>query len=249
MSSPKPHFYFEPVKLLMGVSVEEPEAPRSEFADFVEAGGIESDYFFRKTVAENNEDFEVLDIHAVISSAIIGAYSSVSKKLREKLNPVVSSDTMEGLFHLPDKVDNMFVRRSLLDTPPKVYLHRKSPTLIVPSLPNTFCVISNEAKNVQGLINELKSKCESLSMVTRDFGLALQKFLSAKDYQSFLLSKMEKISKFEIGEPKNTFEKEVIAACSSVTSSFLPNVNVQFKEPPECFEYDVFINLPPRLIL
>jgi hypothetical protein len=247
MSSPKPQFYFEPVSILVGPSVEEPEAPRPEFVDFVAATrGIDSDYFFRKTVSENSEDFEVIDVHAMFSYAMTGAYNSVSKKLKEKLSPVISSDTLDGLFHLPSTVDNMLVRRAFVDMPTTVYLHKKSPTMIVPIRSDTFCVISNEAKKVQALVKELKSKCDALSTVTKDFGLALQKFLSARDYQSFLLTKMEKISKFEIGEPKNPFEKEVIEACSLVTNSFLPNVTVQFEEPNECFEYDVFINLPPR---
>ncbi|MFA5364479.1 MAG: hypothetical protein WC325_04780 [Candidatus Bathyarchaeia archaeon] len=248
MSSLNSKFYFEPVLLLSGSSVEGTETSDDNIngmQEFILERGSDSEYFFKKTIVDN-PDFEILDIHSVISSAIIGAYNSASKKLGDKLTTIISSNTMDALFHFPNKVDRMSVRRTLADTPPLVYLHKKSPTLIVPSQTNTFCVISKEKKYVETLLNTLKLNCEELNKVTKDFGLSLQRFLTAKDYQSFLLSKMEKINTFEIGTPRNSFEQEVIDVCASVTNCFLSNVNVQFNEPSENFEYDVFINLPPR---
>lgn len=245
----KSQFYFEIVSILVGEQNEETDTARVGFHDVFLPSGVDREYFFRKIVIENTEDFEVLDIHAMISSALSGAYNSVSKKLVEKLSPVISTDNMDRLFHLPSKIDDMLIRRSFLDTPPIVYLHKKSPTFIIPSPGNTFCVISNDSKNVTSLIRSLKSKSEELAIITKDFGLPLQKFLAGKDYQAFLLTNMEKIAKFESGNPKNNLEKEVIDVCSKVTSSFLSNVTVHFKEPNESFEYDFFINLPRNKLI
>jgi hypothetical protein len=248
MSSAKPRFFFEPVSILVGQRVEEPSGQRSEDEEVIleSRGELSSQYFFKKIVAENSDDFEVLDIHDEISSLITNAYGSVAQMLREKLSSVISSEMMEILFHLPSKPDEYLVRRALRETPGLLYIHKNSPSLIIPSSANTFCVLSNEAKHVNALIVDIKSKFENLSKVTRDFGLELLKFLTSKDYQSFFLEKIEKVSKIEFGNPKNPFEKEVIEVCSQVTTSFLSNVIVQFKEPVESFEYDVFLNFPPR---
>lgn len=247
MSAPLTRFYFEPVSMLVGESAEEPEGVHQGVPDILLISQRQdSEYFFRKTVSENSQDFEVLDIQATLSSAVSGAYNSVSKEIKEKLTPIISPETMSSLFHLPKTVDATYIRRALVEIPTIVYLHKKSPTMIVPSRGDVFCIISNEAKNVKALTADLKAQCENLSRITHDFGLVLKSFLTGREYQSYLLAKIEKVIKHEIGSPKNEFEKEVVEACSSVTSSFLPNVNVQFQEPNECFEYDVFINLPPR---
>lgn len=248
MSSNKPKFNFEHVSVLVGQRVESASGSHPEDDDFIieSKGELSSQYFFKKIIADNSEEFETLDIRDEISSLIATAYGSVATKLREKLSSVISAEMTEILLRLPSKPADYLMRRTLSETPGLLYLHKKSPTLIIPSSINVFCIISNEAKHVQALIADIKSKCESLSNITKDFGLELIKFLTSKDYQSFLLEKMEKVQKVEYGKPKNAFEEEVIRVCSQVTTSFLSNINVQFAEPTENFEYDLFMSIPPR---
>jgi hypothetical protein len=127
-----------------------------------------------------------------------------------------------------------------------LYIHKSSPSLVVPVTENTFCIISNEEGHVSALALKIKSQIEELSEVTKDFGLKLKKVLLSKDYQRFILESMKNVDKAELGDPRNDFEKEVIETCSRVTTSFLSNVTVQFKDPLESFEYDVFSSFPPR---
>lgn len=247
MSSDKPKFYFEPVNVLVGRHVEAELESESDEERLAEESRTEltGQYFFKKVIAENKEEFETIDIRSEISSLFADAYQSVALKLKEKLNSVISSEMMDVLFRFPSKLPEYEMRRTFRQAPRLLYLHKESQSLVIPSSANIFCVLSNEAKHVQNLVASIKSKFEELNNVTKDFGLELLKFLTSKDYQSFFLEKIEDVTKIEYGEPKNPFEKEVISRCSQITSSFLSNVNVQFKEPNEIFEYDVFLSFPP----
>jgi len=247
MSYAKSKFYFEPVSVLLGRSGE----PESEEAEFIgeSRGELGGQYFFKKVIAENSEDFETVDIRSEISLLITNAYDSVAENLREKLSSLISPEMANILFRIPSKPSANLVRRALRDAPGRLYFHKKSPTIIIPSSSNVFCVLSNEAKHVHNLVANIKSKFEELNNITRDFGLELLKILTSNDYQSFFLENIDKVKKIEFGEPKNSFEKEVINVCSQITSSFLSNVNVQFEEPSESFEYDVFVSFPPKSIV
>lgn len=250
MSSDKPKFYFEPVNVLVGRHVEAELESESDEERYAEESRTElsGQYFFKKVIAENREEFETIDISSEISSLVADAYQSVALKLKEKLSSVISPEMMDVLLRFPSKLGaraEYDTRRTFRQAPRLLYLHKESPSLVIPFSANVFCVLSNEAKHVQSLVASIKSKFEELNNVTKDFGLELLKFLTSKEYQSFFLEKIENVTKIEYGEPKNPFEKEVISRCSQITSSFLSNVNVQFKEPNESFEYDVFLSFPP----
>jgi len=248
MSSAKPIFYFEPVNIFGGQRAEPTAELHPEAEEFIieSRGELSSQYFFRKIVAENTDEFETLDAREEISSLVTNAYDSVAVKLKEKLSSVISPEMIGALIRLPTRPTDYLLRRTLRETPGLLYIHKKSPSLIVPVSSGVFYVISNEARLVEALISDIKSKCEALNKVTKDFGLELLRFLTAKDYQRFLLEGIEKVKKVEYGKPKNAFEEEVINVCSRVTTSFVSNVDVEFAEPTESFEYDVFMNFPPR---
>jgi hypothetical protein len=250
MSSSKPIFYFEPVSVLVGREIEETSPLQATLPPDVvvipEKTAESAEYFLNKTVYKNSEEFKTLNIQEEIYSTVATSYNSVAQKLKAELTEVIPANVADILINLPSEPDGYYVRQTVRDAPEHLYIHKNSPALIIPVSTNTFCIISSEARHVNSLALHIKSQIESLGKVTADFGLKLRHVLLAKEYQAFVLKSMENVSKIELGEPKNDFEKEVIDTCSQVTTSFLSNVNVHFKEPTENFEYDIFVNFPAR---
>lgn len=248
MSSKECPFYFEPVGWLVGkireptYEEEEPLVVSRFFVEpRIELGG---DYFFRKTVAENEEEFETVDVHSELLFAIAQGMESVETKLKEQLSSITSSEIIEKLLAPLRQRALRRIERPLTfrGVPRRFHFHKESPSIIFSVASNFFYVISDSKKHATTLVKDIKSKFEKLNEVTKDFDLELSKFLTSKDYQSFILERFENVKKIDYGKPRNAFEEKVIETCGKVTSSFLSNVNVEFEEPKESFEYDLFVD-------
>jgi hypothetical protein len=173
MSSQKPTFFFEPVSILIGLGIEETSFERTELPEnavIIPERSESAEYFLNKTIYENNDDFEVLNVRDEIYSALAATYGSVGQKFREKLASVISPSIAEILINLSSEPDQYYVRRALREAPEHLYIHKSSPSLIVPVTENTFCIISNEERHVSALALNIKSQIENLSKVTKDFG-------------------------------------------------------------------------------
>jgi len=236
-------FFFEPVRLLVESRDETASSP-TEYEHAILRRDLQ-EYFFKKTIVEDNEAFEELDIRNEIYSVVSNAYESVASKFKKKLSSVIPDELINTLVRIPNP-DNYLVRRALRFTIGRLYVHKDSPSLIIPVSSNIFYILSKEPKYVQELVEDIRSRCEDLNKITKDFGLELTSFLTSKEYQRYLVEKISKVKKIDYGKPKNPLEEDVIKACSRVTSSFLSNINIQFVEPTESFEYDLYMHLPIR---
>lgn len=244
MPSEELPFYFEPVRCLVGKTRE----PTYDEEDFLVESHSElgADYFFKKIIAENEDEFETVDVRSELLDVLSRGISSVETKLKEKFSLITSSEIIEKLLEpmrasAARALDRTYGPLTSRRVPRRFHFHKESPSVIFSVTSNIFYVISENRKHATDLVTGIKSKFEELNEVTKDFDLELLKFLTSQDYQSFILKRIENVSKVGYGKPRNAFEEKVIKTCKKVTSSFLSNVNVEFEESAESFEYDVFV--------
>lgn len=244
MSSKELPFYFEPVRWLVG-KIREPTYEEEEF--LVEPRSeLGADYFFKKVISEHEDEFETVDVPSKLLEAVIQGISSTETKLKEQLSPIISSETIEKVLEpiRTRALDRIHSRLTFRGVPRRFHFHKESPSVIFSVTSNLFYVISENKKDATTLVTDIKSKFEKLNEVTKDFGLELLRFLTSREYQSFALENLENVKKIDYGKPRNAFEEKVMKTCGKVTSSFLSNVNIEFDEPAESFEYDVFLGFP-----
>lgn len=247
MSAEETPFYFAPVRYDVVRTAEVTPAEEEKFIS-TSRSELSSDYFFNKVISENEEEFETIDVYSVFRDTIGKSIDLVEHKLRERLEKVTSSDILTQL--LPHKEDRYIspylIRRFIGDVPRRFCFHKNTASLIIPITSHTFYVISEDEKSATSLLEEIKHRFEQLGEITKDFGLKLSRFLTAQEYQNSILENLEHVKEIEFDKPQNVFEEEVIEACSKLTSSFLSNVKVQFDEPVESFEYDLFIGFTEK---
>ena len=199
-------------------------------------------YFFQKAIAQNEEEFEGVNINNQIRKIITKATNNVLKQLREKFEAVVpSSEVIKSI--IPEKIpEHYYYGRILRELPMGIYFHKSKKVAIIPISPVSIYLFGCTKKDISETIAKIIKKCKELNEVTSDFGLKFNGFLSSREYQEDLLNNLSHVEKIESGDPKNDFEKEVIQECEKITTSFLSNVNIKFKEPTETFEYDIFLS-------
>lgn len=253
MSEKEPlSFCFEPLRFLVRSSTSQ-EVPTNREGtlrrrvwvrnSFVEETFFpeQVDYFFRKTIAENSEDFEVINVSLEIRKLFSKGVKNTLERLKEKLGSVIpSSEIMNSI--VPEKIqDHYLLRRIARELPMAVYFHKTKPVAIIPKSPTSIYLVGPNKEVVKEIIGKIIRKSQELGEVTSDFGLELTKVLTSREYQEHLLTLLEHIDSIEIGKSKNNFEKEVIQEVSRFTTSFLPNVTIKFTNPVESFEYDIFL--------
>lgn len=241
MESSKCPYCFEPIKILVN---SRPRASARAMPELFEVPleareGAGARYFLNKILSENDEDFETINIGSKFIEAIKHEAGSLVAGVKERLSPIVSPEIAEVLLKIPD-IEPYMSYRLIRGIPTSFFFYRKNPSVIL-AKEGSLYVISKNRENITSVVEHLKSKCEELNKITKDFGLELVKFLTYQDYQNAILDNTPKIKKREIGTPRNEFEEKVIKTVQNITTSFLPNVTIQFDEPPETFEYDVFI--------
>lgn len=240
MESGKCPYCFEPIKIVVNSRGRASSRTSVYLLDTpLEAREFGARYFFSKIVSENEEDFETINIGSRFLETVKHEASSLVTKIKERLSPIVSPEIAEVLLKIPD-IEPYLPYRMIRGIPTSFFFYKKNPSVIVPKEGDLY-VISKNRENITSLIDHLKSKSEELNRITKDFGLELVKFLTYQDYQNAILDNTPKIKKRDLGTPRNEFEEKVIKTVQSVTTSFLPNVTIQFDEPAEIFEYDVFI--------
>lgn len=255
MSNENSAFYFEPVRYVVRFSrrrfpspvsrIERRQIYMRHFRDDIgldsPAGRLGERYFFQKTVAQNKEEFEVVNVQAQLMKLISNGTRNLLKKLKEKFGSVLPYTEVVDTI-LPQDIPEHFYLSDIARLLPRtVYFHKTRPVAIFSMSPVSMYILGNKRKDVEKTIKDIKSKCEILNEITVDFGLELVKVLTSHEYQRFLLNDMEDIEKTEYGKPKNDFEQEVLQTCEETTTSLLSNLTIIFSKPKESFEYDLFI--------
>jgi len=201
-------------------------------------------YFFNRVI-ENEDDFEAINIMADVSHAARERARDLVGRLKGKLEAIVTlPEVVEQL--MPSDLAQETVDRMIVDVPevefPPYYFYKHNSSIVIPTAtPNVFFIISKTKEEADQLTQFIKLEFEKLNSVTKDFGLQLVEFLIGRSFQENVLRASSRIVSIGLKEPKDEFEKEIIATCESLTNSYLPNVEITFKEPAEIFEYDIFI--------
>lgn len=203
-------------------------------------------YFFDRVVRKNEKDFERINVNAEIELAFKSTIEKLNEKLRKKLETMTTT---------PEIIEQLFPFKILLEKTGRIffdpedlflsqyYFYKHNPSIVIPSTSNTFYILSKSKDEAVELLQFIKSECEKLSEVTKDFGLELNQFLTGRDYQESLLRNFKNIQSINYKKPKDEFEEKIIHVCEETTSSYLSNVEVAFTEPVETFEFDIFVGV------
>jgi len=249
-------FCFEPLRYLVRSSVRRrvpfPVDRRripmhTRLDEYFAAPEFGGEYFFQKTVAENREEFEIIDVGHELRRLIDKWTNGLTKRLKERFASVIPSTEVVDIILPQSLPERVYIPRIARGLPRPVYFHKVRPVAVIPISPVSMYILGNKREHVTKVIEDIKFRCEELNEVTADFGLELLKILTSRDYQEFLLERLEKIEKTDYGNPKNDFEKEVIQTCEETTTSLLSNLTIVFSEPTESFEYDLFIGFGDEL--
>jgi len=130
-----------------------------------------------------------------------------------------------------------------LPSTPDIFVTIDEPkVLIIRIWSNVFLIISKELEKAKKINEMIRLEFERLNKTTKDFGLNLSEYLTGNEYSMSMINRItEKISTITIRPTKNTFEQEVIDMIEKFTNSSIHNIEIQFKEPNESFEYDILL--------
>jgi len=205
-------------------------------------------YFFDRVVRRNKKDFESIHVRRELDRLIEGSIKKLVDKLRAKLEKIVPPHVHKMVDAFAPPADE-FIDDITIDyeAPGEYYFYKHNSSVILPINVDSFCVLSRTRENATQLVQFIKSEFEKLNEVTKDFNLELSEFMSGQKYQEILLGSSENIQIVGSKKPRNKFEKEIIDFCESITSSFLPNLEISFTEPTETFEYDIFVGFTEEI--
>ena len=200
----------------------------------------DTSYFFEKVIEKNNSKFQQIGVSDAtqdnISKMIHTELRGQEEKLTNASGDVDVTSKLVSIFQDWDKntvIPAQYGAYVTLDEPLGIILRTAN---------NAILIISKDLEQCKKIYETMRLDFEKLNKTTKDFGLNLSEVLTGNEYSMSMINRNnENIKQMNLRPTKNTFEEEVIGELGKITNCNLNNVEIQFSEPTETFEYDILL--------
>jgi len=200
----------------------------------------DANYFFEKVIENNISKFQQVGISQATQENIS---KMIQTELRGQENKLTSAS---GDVDITSKLLNIFRdwdENIITPTNYGAFVTQDEPMGIILRIRrNTLMIIAKDLEQAKKINETIRMDFEKLNKTTKDFGLNLTEYLTGKEFSLSMLNRInDKIKQLNYRPTKNSFEKEVMDEIEKITNCNLNNVEIQFSEPVETFEYDILL--------